>query len=414
MPLRSLFIDMNSYFASVEQQHRPELRGKPVVVVPVEADTTFCIAASYEAKTFGVKTGTPVWQAKQMCPRLICLPANHLRYVQMHNRIVNAVNSVLPIDRIMSIDEMSCRLGGRDCEPEQARQLGRAIKAAIRTRAGDFMSCSVGIGPNEMLAKVAGDMVKPDGLVVLTDAEMPQALYRLKINDFPGVGPRMEKRLKLLGVFTVEQLCTASVRVLAEVWGSKLLGEKWFRLLRGEDIREKPTRRQTVGHSHILPPTLRTDDGAYGVLVRLTHKAAARLRKIDYWAGAVAIGVNFRDDSANVGWGRSSWQAGRHMPRCQDTLNILRNVTTLWKSRPLNREPFKVSMVLSDLVPARCATPSLFEDDRRAAEAARAMDEVNHEFGGSMVYLGAMFGMTDSAPTRIAFTQIPDFDREVI
>ena len=413
MPLRTMFIDMNSYFASVEQQDKPELRGKPIAVVPVEANTTCCIAASYEAKGFGVKTGTPVWQAKQLCPRLICIPANHHRYVQMHNRIVDAVNSCIPVDRIMSIDEMSCRLLGDERQPEKATQIGTAIKAAIRKRAGDYLSCSIGVGPNEMLAKVGADMKKPDGLVVLPDSALPGALHRLQLSDFPGVGRQMERRLKLMGVFSVEQLCAAPVRVLADVWGSRILGEKWFRILRGEDVREKPTRRQTVGHSHILPPVLRTDDGAYGVLVRLTHKAAARLRKIDYWAGAVSIGVNFKDDEPGTGWGRSSWQAGRHMPHCQDTVNILRNVADLWATRPKDREPFKVGMVLSDLVPAKSATPSLFEDDRRATEAAHAMDAVNREFGASVVYLGAMFGMQDSAPTRIAFTQIPDFDREV-
>ena len=414
MPLRSLFIDMNSFFASCEQQDRPGLRGRPVAVIPTDANTTSCIAASYEAKQFGVKTGTPVWEAKRLCPGIVCLPADHRRYVIMHNRIVDAVGGVIPVDQIRSIDEMSCRLTPAEQSPAAATAIAHQIKAAIRARAGDYLSCSIGVGPNELLSKVAADMRKPDGLVVLSDAELPAALYRLQLNDFPGVGPRMERRLRLMGVFTVRQFCAAPAKVLAEVWGSKLLGEKWWRILRGEDVRDRPTRRQTVGHSHVLPPDLRTDEGAYGVLVRLVHKAAARMRKIDYWAGAVSIGVSYKDDDAAAfGWGRNGWGAGRHLPRCQDTPGILRVVAELWDGRPRDREPFKVAMALTDLVPARSATPSLFAEDRRATELSHAMDAVNREFGASVVYLGSMFGMRDAAPNRIAFTNIPDLDREV-
>src|SRR5947208_3178936 len=104
MPLRSLFIDMNSFFASVEQQDNPRLRGRAIAVIPTNAETTSCIAASYEAKQFGVRTGTPVWQARKLCPGIICLTANHLRYVQMHHRIVDAVNSCIPVETVKSID----------------------------------------------------------------------------------------------------------------------------------------------------------------------------------------------------------------------------------------------------------------------------------------------------------------------
>jgi DNA polymerase-4 len=414
MPLRHLFIDMNAFFASCEQQHRPELRGRPVAVIPTDARTTSCIAASYEAKAFGVKTGTPVWEARERCPGIVCIVADHRRYVVAHNRILDAVGSVLAIDRIMSIDEMTCRLVGDQRKPEVAATLAGRIKTAIYERAGDQMHCSIGIGPNPMLAKMAADMQKPNGLVVLADADLPAALYGLKLQDFPGIGPRMERRLNLYGVFAVRQLCAMPAKSLAEVWGSRVLGDRWYRYLRGDDVEDPTGRRQSVSHSHVLPPDLRTDAGAYGILVRLTHKAAARLRKIDYWAGAVSVGIGFRDDSPGAGWhGGNSWDAGCRVPHCQDTPAILRAVAKLWDRRPRGREPFKVGMVLADLKPARCATPSLFEDDRKAAEVSRAMDAVNAEFGASVIHFGAMHGMEDQAPTRIAFTQIPDFDRRV-
>jgi len=405
-----MFIDMNSFFASVEQQDEPALRNRPLAVIPTNAETTACIAASYEAKAFGVKTGTPVWEARKLCPRIIFKVANHRRYVIMHNRIVAATQSVIPIESVKSIDEMSCRLVGDERKPEIAADTARRIKTAIRALAGDYMRCSIGIGPNVMLAKVAADMEKPDGLTILSDTALPHALHRLRLTDFPGVGPRMEKRLKLYGIFTVEQFCLAPKKTLSDVWGSKVCGERWYRLLHGEDVPETPTRRQTVSHSHILPPALRTDEGAYGVLMRLVHKAAARLRKIKYWAGVVSVGASFLGDEP----GKSVWwEESVRVPRCQDTQSFVSAAMKLWELRIRERTPFKVGTVLSDLIPARSATPSLFDEDRQAEDISAAMDEVNSEFGASVVYLGAMFGMRDAAPTRVAFTQIPDFDRRV-
>lgn len=292
--------------------------------------------------------------------------------------------------------------------------------------AGAYMHCSIGAGPNVMLAKVAADMQKPNGFTALPDADMPAALHRLKLNDFPGVGPRMERRLRLYGIFTVEQFCTAPAKTLAEVWGSKLLGERWYRLLHGEDVPDTPTRRQTVSHSHVLPPELRTEEGAYGVLMRLIHKAAARLRKIGYWAGTISVGVSFMGDEPHDStW----WEESTHVPRCQDTPAFVTAAVKLWEKRPWRAQPgeqahparrppqqgkpFKVATVLSDLVPARGATPSLFDEDRRGEDLSDAMDEVNAEFGASVIHLGAMWGMRDAAPSRVAFTQIPDFDRRV-
>lgn len=410
MPLRHLFVDMNAFFASCEKQEKPELRNKPVAVIPTKAETTMCIAACYEAKKFGVRTGTPVWEARKLCPGIELVEADHKRYVVIHNRVVEAIGRIIPVDDVVSIDEMSCRLVGDERNPETAAGIARRIKQEIYALAGSEMHCSIGIGPNVMLAKVATDMKKPNGLTQLPDADLPQMLYRLKLTDFPGVGPRMERRLKLHGIFTVEQFCRSPAKTLATVWGSKLIGERWYRLLHGEEVSSTPTRRQTVSHSHVLPPEFRNDAGAFGVLMRLVHKAAARMRKIEYWCGAVSVGASFMgSEPGDSVW----WEDSVRVPRCCDTPAIVAAAMKLWETRIRDRKPFKVATVLSDLVPARSATPSLFDEDRQGEDISHALDTVNGQFGASVVYLGAMFGMRDAAPTRIAFTQIPDFDNRV-
>lgn len=137
-------------------------------------------------------------------------------------------------------------------------------------------------------------------------------------------------------------------------------------------------------------------------MVKLIHKAAARLRGIGFWAGHLSVGVRHEDGSR--------WEAGCKLARCQDTLNILRAFGDLWATRPTDHEPKQVYMVLTDLVPARAATPSLFEFDRQVTTLSHAMDKVNRLFGRNSVHFGTLCGAAETAPTRIAFNQVPDFN----
>ncbi len=177
--LQWLFLDLNSYFASVEQELRPELRDRPMAVVPLLADTTCCIAASYEAKQYGVRTGTQVGEAKRLCPGIVLVEARHELYVDYHHRVVEAVESCLPVTSVMSIDEMACRLLGREQPLLAALELAREVKAAVRRKAGATLRCSVGLATNRYLSKVASDMEKPDGLVALTPDLLHDALAAL-------------------------------------------------------------------------------------------------------------------------------------------------------------------------------------------------------------------------------------------
>ncbi len=401
MPLRRVFIDMNAYFASVEQQEDPNLRGRPVGVVPVMARTSCCIAASYEAKKFGIKTGTPVWEAIRLCPRIKLVLARHEKYVEYHDKIVRAVGRCLPVDRILSIDEMVCSPIGDEQKPENAERIAREIKAEIRRSVGEYVKCSIGIAPNTMLAKVGTDLQKPDGLIIIRSEELPHRLFSLKITDFSGIGPRMEKRFHRYGIFSVEQLCGLSVKTMSMIWGSKIHGERWFHLLRGDEVHEKPTTRQTVGHSHVLPPELRTHPGVYGVMVKLIHKAAARLRALNHWCGQMAVTIRYEHGER--------WDASCKVIRTQDTLSFLQAFDRMWSSR-LPGKPTQAGMVLFDLTPTPMTTPSLFESDRDLVNVSHTMDKINRQFGKNTIRFGTLCGSEDTAPTRIAFTQIPEFD----
>lgn len=409
MPLAYLFLDLNAYFASVEQQLNPAWRGKPVVVSPLDNPSGCCIAASYEAKRIGIKTGMRVGEARALCPALIVAPSRPRKYVEFHHQILEAVETCAPVRAVHSIDEMSIRLAHGERTAEEAAALGRKIKSAIAERVGPCMRCSIGIAPNTFLAKVASDMQKPDGLVILDDQDLPGKLLPLQLQDLPGIGPRMDARLRLHGVTTVEKLVGLSEKELGALWGS-VVGRKWWYLLRGYDLYERPTHRRSIGHQHVLPPDRRTDERAWEVAARLMHKAAARARHLGFWVQKMSLSIGYRGEKG-YGWGRGGgWSGVAGFPGgTQDTIAMLEELRRLWSERAPGT-PMLVSVTMFDLLNAASATQPLFPEERRRSAISTAMDLVNAKQGANTVYLGSMHDARASAPGGIAFSHIPDLD----
>lgn len=399
-----LFLDMNSYFASVEQQVQPKLREKPVAVVPVMTDRTCCIAASYEAREFGIRTGTNVGDARRLCPHLRLVLAQHENYIRIHHQIIAAVETVLPVEKVCSIDEMVCRISPHQRSLDDAILLAGRVKQAIYTQVGPWLRCSIGLSTNRFLAKVASNMQKPDGLTYITRNELPYKLYRLSLSDLPGIGRGMLARLQNHGILTVRQLCSLSRDDMSDVWHS-VLGEQWWCWLRGDDYADVPTHRRTVGHSHVLAPEFRSDLGARGVLVRLIHKAASRLRRLGYWARRMKLSLSYQ-----YGWPK--WQAAAYLSRCQDTPSMLRAFEELWSQRPPGGIPLKVGVVLWDFASDSNTALPLFPEERRDLRATKAMDAINERVGPNSVYFASMHEAREQAPMRIAFTHIPDITAE--
>src|ERR1700726_1499744 len=206
-----LFLDLNAFFASCEQQEAPALRGKPVIVVQTPTDSAVAIAASYAAKAFGIQTGTLVREARRLCPAVITVRAHHRLYTEYHERILKAVDTCLPVEKVCSIDEMACRLTGTERQVEVARELALKVKRALRDQVGECLTCSIGIAPNVFLGKVGSDLQKPDGLVVLTKDNLPDVLLGLELQEIYGIGARMEQRLHRAGIVTVEHLWNATL-----------------------------------------------------------------------------------------------------------------------------------------------------------------------------------------------------------
>ncbi|MBK6420586.1 MAG: DNA polymerase [Ignavibacteria bacterium] len=402
--LRSLYVDLNSYFASVEQQADPSLRGRPIAVVPMIADTTCAIAASYEAKRFGVKTGTIVADAKTMCPDLVLVEAHHGIYVEYHHLIVEAVEQVIHVKSVNSIDEMVCDLTGSARNREKAVAIAHDVKRSIKEHVGSEMLCSVGIAPNDYLAKTATDMQKPDGLVVIEQEDLPNVLYSMELQDLCGVGRKMYQRLWKHGIYTVEMLCTASKQQLHDVWGG-IEGDRLYARLRGEDVPHVETHKSTVGHSHVLEPSLRTHSGVIGVVHRLLQKAATRLRQYGLVTAEVTVSIRF------VGGER--WKCECDITPTQDVVQLTSVMSTMLSQLPTEGIPFKASIALNKVSPADSTPQPLFDNIGPARQSLNAsIDSINKKYGKNTLYLGPAWNALQSAPMRIAFTHIPDTNSE--
>jgi DNA polymerase-4 len=426
-----LHVDLNSFFASVEQQLHPEYRGKPTGVVPTMADTTSLIAASYEAKALGIRTGTRVSEARRICPDIILVNGNHSQYAEYSHKIVAAVDRVCPVAHTPSIDEMVCQLLGRERQPPNARRISLAIKQAIKDDVGETLRCSIGMAPNRYLAKIASDMQKPDGLIGLLPSQLPRAIAHLELRDLPGIGARTELRLNARGIRTMPELLAldrpAMHQLFDSVWGDRMY--HWLRGATSEDTGDDGAPiaadlQKSLGHSHVLAPEHRSPEGAWAVAHKLLHKAAMRLRMEHFHTGSLAVTIKYAltqsqaAQSAHAekvkkhlsGLTQTGWGMEARFRPCQDTLSLLEALQGCWKQSPTGPEhqkPFFVGITLRNLIPESDIQTTLFEEPGNRNQLSATMDKLNLKYGHTTLHFAGMLPARDSAPTRIAFTQIP-------
>ncbi len=403
--LRLLYLDMNSYFASVAQQEDPSLRGRPVGVVTTMTRNAAIIAASYEAKDQGLKFGARMNEARLLIPGMQFRPARHDVYVDYHHRIKRAVERVLPIEAAHSVDEFSIRLTGNAQRLETAMSLAEQMRQQIYTQVGPMMRCSIGLGSSLLLAKLAGKLRKPEGLEWLLPEVLPDKINHLKLRDIPGISRGMETRLHAVGITTVPALYALAPKYARKIWGG-VQGERFIRALQGEDISQpipKPT--QSLGHGQVLSYNNRNPEAARLVTRRLLIKAATRLRRQNAYATYLQISVKC------TARGRSG--LGRKIPATQDSFQLLALFRQFWGELTFTK-PISTSVMLGGLIPAHKHTADLFE--KRASAGVRTprenlcvlIDAINQRYGqDTLIYGERPNEITPYTGAKIAFGRIP-------
>ncbi|MBQ7731051.1 MAG: DNA polymerase IV, partial [Lentisphaeria bacterium] len=284
-----LHIDMDAFFASVEQRDHEEYRGKPVIVGGL-GPRGVVSTASYEARKFGVHSAQAMAIARRLCPNAIFLHPDHGRYSDVSRQIFSILSRFSPVIEQLSIDEGFLDLTGMERLMDNPRVYGEEIKRAVREETG--LTASVGIAPNKFLAKLASDLEKPDGLVVIRPEDAEKVLAPLPVNRIFGVGKKTEARLAALGFRTIGQLAAADRGKLVQALGSRM-AEQLLALAHGLDDRPVEPRRaaQSIGREETFDEDIRSREEAERVLLALSEEVGWRLRRKGLFARTITLKV---------------------------------------------------------------------------------------------------------------------------
>ena len=400
-----MHLDLNSCFATIEQQANPHLRGKPIAVAAYASKNGCILAPSVEAKRFGVKTGMRVKDGKVLYPGLIVLPPDPDKYRSVHIKLSkllkNYTDNVLP----KSIDEFVLDLEGFPSLKNGITNVAGEIKYKIKKEIGDWLTISVGVAPNKYLAKIGAGLHKPDGLDVV-DHKTYRGIYKsLDLTDLCGIKKGNSTRLKSMGIQTVEEFYKAPVWKLKAAFHS-VTGYYWYMRLRGFEIDDTEYARRSYGNSYALPKPLTNPGDLAPILQKLCEKTGSRMRKAGYMARGVHLSIIFHD------W--TGWHHGR-------TLNRL-----IFDSRDIYKEAFSILLSCPQIHPVRNLAISCFniekptsiqtsfwEEHDKKLQLVKAIDKVNNRWGNFVITPARMIGAGRIVHDRIAFSSVKELEEIV-
>jgi len=405
-----LHLDMNSYFASLEQQAYPSLRGQPVGVAGKgEGERTVIAGASIEAKRLGVDSGMSSWEARRICPNLIIIPANYERYTFISRRIFQLMEKFSPKVDIFSIDEAFLELD-EALGWEGAVALAKQIKAIIRRQIGSWVTCSVGISYGKTLAKLASELQKPDGLTLIRPSEFTELAKKTAIEKVCGIGFRLGPRLNQMGIRTLHQLGASPKSVLVEVFG-EYTGTWLHSIGNGVDDNKLRSFRQlpqekSVGHSYTLPRDIHSEEDLKKVLLLLSERVGVRLRRKNLIGRTVFVYLRF--------WDRTGWGA-RHSQKeyIMDGYQIYNSGRRILKLNPIMPPVRLVAITVSDLVKRAETTKPLFGEDQGKERLVYSVDQLNNRYGEFTVFRASLttikeriFNLPDGRNHRLYLPEI--------
>ncbi|MFH0891617.1 MAG: DNA polymerase IV [Candidatus Falkowbacteria bacterium] len=394
-----MHIDMNSYFASVEQQANPFLRGKPVGVCAYLSPRGCIIASSKEAKAFGIKTGSTVAEARALCPSVILLENEPAKYRATTERIFRILEEYTDRMEPYSIDEAFLDLSGWSKDLKAAAEIAKTIRGRIKKEAGEYLACSIGLARTKFLAKFAGDTAPKGGMVAITGENLDAVLAGRALTDAWGINTRMEARFNSLGIRSLSDLKNYDgVRI------RRSLGRYGYYLWAGVNgieitsVLAGAPPPKSVGHSYCLPK--KTADKKYlgSVLYKLCEKTGRRLRASGMEARNITVGLSYVGEG---GEGRSRKTADTMFTTeeiAAEALAFLAGCRLLMPVRLL-------AVSVSALAPVT-GQMSLFGGREKGKNLSRALDRINDKFGEYTVARGRMFGREDAARDRIGFRKI--------
>lgn len=394
---RIMHIDLNSCFATVEQQARPLLRGRPVGVTNRLTNNACVVAASYEAKALGVKVGMSFRDAKILAPDIVMVETDPPKYHHVYKILVKIMSSYSPNITMKSIDEGIIDFNGTDLVNNRPlADIGLEIKQRLKDEAGKWMRCNIGIAPNRFLAKTAASLHKPDGLDIIDHKNLRATLATMKLTDLTGIAERNEARLNAAGILTPLQFLDTPAEILRRRVFKSVCGEDWYQRLRGWEIDDQVWGTKTVGRQYVLDDFKPTDEIVRSRLAYLCETTAMKLRYKGFAAKGVMVYVKYSNGDY--------WHDRRVFKSSfYSNGEVYRRATLLFNNRPRDDYEREIGVSCYNLEASNMNQVSLLDEVNREAWLTTAMDTINGQFGEFTITLGVSLSSKEKVKQKIPF-----------
>lgn len=398
-PPKIMHIDLNSCFASIEQQANPLLRNKPIAVAAYNSPNGCLLAPSIEAKTYGIKTGMRVKEAKLLYPKIIIREPDPPKYRDVHQKFKQIFLSYSPHVTPKSIDEAIIDFKGTEnLHKKSLIEIGQEIKHRFKTEIGEWIRCSIGIGTNRFLAKLAAGLKKPDGLETIDHTNLIKTLKKAKLLDLCGINIRYQARLNIAGIYTPLEFFHATERTLSKQVFKSINGYYWYLRLRGWETDDTDFKRKSFGQSYALSQPTNNQRQLSKLLMKLTEKMGRRLRQHQYSAQGIHLACNYHD--------HTYWHHGHKLKQpIYTTQDLFQKAQLILNQQPTNKKVTRLAISCYNLQQQQTLQMELFKRKNKQTNISQACDHINNQFGEYTITPALMMNMQQQIIDRIAFGQ---------
>jgi DNA polymerase IV len=368
-----LHIDMDAFFISVEERDDPSLRGKPAAVCG-SLSRSVVTSANYEARPFGIRAGMPIQEAKRKCPSLILVEGDHSKYTETSARIFSILKDYTPLVEVASIDEAYLDVTQSLLLFKSAHHIAQSIKEKIREK--ERLTCSIGVAPNKLLAKLGSRLQKPDGLVIIETEKVEEILKDLPVSSLYGIGPKLEEALKSIGISTCGQLGKVHISFLKKRFG--VIGERLHEMGLGVDDSpvvpfDEEEDAKSISHSVTLEEDTSDGNSLRKVLLQLSERVSRRMRRDGFYGRRITLTVRYSDFY--------TFSKQRTISKWIDSGNeIFDQALEIFESLS-HPKPIRLLGVGVSLLKKEWCQLDLFEKRDKKERMLKTMDRVNERFG---------------------------------
>jgi DNA polymerase-4 len=404
-PPNIMHVDLNSCFATVKQQAFKHLRGKPLLVSAYNSPKGCVVAPSIEAKQYGVKVGIRVFEAKLMAPdAVVCTPDTAL-IRDVHIKLKKICSDYSPHVYPKSIDEVVVDFSNMEyfLKGRSLFDIGRVIKSRLKKDVGEWMKCSVGVGPNRFIAKVASSYHKPDGLTVIDHNNLLKIYSTMELTDLPYIKYKNQARLKQVGIFSIKDFLGAPLEVLTKQVFESINGYYWYKRIRGWEVDDIEFERKSFGQDYALQKATDNPKELSQILMKLCEKMGRRIRKYGHDAYGIHVSCVYKDNT----W----WHKGKIFhTSCSTTLELFRRAQYILDLQPYAKIIAKLGVSSYKLTPSGNTQASLFDDVDKKKQLSLALDKINDKYGEFVITPARMMGMDKEIVDRIAFGGVKEIE----